>query len=179
MNNHGYDKLIRKYEEYKRDLPNILEDKILDETAAELQSKVRKRIFTKGLDANGNTISQSYSTKPTVVKKDVFIRPSAFKGNKTMRLEHGYKELRDIQGLQTKTVNLDYSGALKNSLIVERDQQSVIIGVNDRDNLDKVQKLEKKYQTKIFSFSEKEIQDFIKTVRKKLRKAQREYFYGR
>lgn len=173
----GYDKLIRKYEQYKRDLPQILEDQVLEDTAAELEKKVRKRIFTDGLDSDENIIGE-YSTKPTVVKKDVFIKPSAFKGTKTMKLEYGYKELRDIQGLKTDKVNLDYSGDLKKGLKVSKSDQSVVIGVNDKDNLDKVQKLEKKYQTKIFAFSQKEIQDHFQNIVRKLRKAQRQYFYG-
>ncbi|VXB02775.1 hypothetical protein [Chryseobacterium sp. 8AT] len=174
----GYEKLIRKYEQYKKDLPDILEDKILDETAAELERKVRKRIFTDGLDSDGNIIAQSYSTKPTIVKQDVFIKPSAFKGTKTMKLEYGYKELRDIQGLKTDKVNLDYSGDLKRSLRVARSEKSVVIGINEKRNLDKVQNLEKKYQTKIFAFSKKEIQDHIQNIIKKLRIVQRDYFYG-
>ncbi len=179
MSDHGYDKLIRKYEQYKRDLPDILEDKVLEETAAELERKVRKRIFTDGLDANGNTIGQSYSTRPSVVKKDVFVKQAAFKGKKTMKLEYGYKELREIQGLETDKVNLDYSGDLKKSLRVERSEKGVVIGVTEKHNLEKVQKLEKKYQTKIFAFTQKEIQDHHNNVVKKLKKAQRDYFHGR
>lgn len=175
----GYDKLIRKYEQYKRDLPQLLEDQVLDETAAELQKKVRKRIFTDGLDSDENTIGQSYSTKPAVVKQDVFIKPSAFKGKKTMKLEHGYKELREIQGLKTDKVHLEYSGDLKDDLRVSRSDGSVVIGVNNPSNIDKIEKLEKQYQTKIFAFSQKEIQDHFRNVVKKLRKAQKEYFYGR
>lgn len=175
----GYDKLIRKYEQYKRDLPDILEDQVLDETAAELERKVRKRIFTNGLDSDGNLIGQNYSSKPTTVKKEVFIKPSAFKGNKSMKLQYGYKELRDIQGLKTDKVNLNYSGELKNKLRIARSQKTVVIGIVDRNNSEKAQSLEKKYQTRIFAFSEKEIQDHFKNVVKKLRKVQKEYFYGR
>lgn len=179
MSNNGYEKLIRKYEQYKQDLPAILEDQVLDETAAELERKVRKRIFTDGLDSDENLIGQNYSTKPTTVKKEVFIKPSAFNGKKTMKLQYGYKELRDIQGLKTDKVNLNYSGELKNKLRVARSQKSVVIGIVDRQNADKAEKLEKKYQSKIFAFSEKEIREHFKNVVRKLRKIQKEYFYGR
>lgn len=175
----GYDKLIRKYEQYKKDLPDLLEEKILNETAAELEKKVRKRIFTEGLDSGENKITQSYSTKPAIVKQDVFIKPSAFKGKKAMRLEHGYKELREIQGLETQIVNLDYSGDLKQDLKVTRSEKSIVIGITEQHNVVKVQNLEEKYKTKIFAFSQKEIQDHFESVIKKLRKVQRDYFYGR
>lgn len=175
----AYDKLLQKYEQYKRDLPELLEDHVLEETAAELERKVRKRIFIDGLDANGNIIGQNYSTKPAIVKQDVFIKPSAFKGKKTMKLEYGYKELRDIQGLKTDKVNLNYSGELKNKLRIARSEKSVVIGIVDRLNADKAKRLEEKYQTKIFAFSEKEIQSHLKNVVKKLKGIQRDYFYGR
>lgn len=177
--NDGYDKLIKTYEHYKRDLTEILEDKILEETAAELQNKVRKRIFTDGLDANGNIISGSYSTKPIVVKKDVFINQSAFNGKKTMKLQYGYKELRDIQGLKTDKVNLDYSGDLKEDLKVEVSDKSVVVGISKMHNLEKALNLEKKYQTKIFAFTENEIKFHLKNVIEKLRKAQKDFFHGR
>ncbi|MFC7347312.1 hypothetical protein ACFQO9_11345 [Chryseobacterium zhengzhouense] len=175
----GYDKLIRKYEQYKRDLPDIIEDNILKETAEELERKVKKRIFIDGLDVNGNTIGENYSTKPTVVKQDVFIKPSAFKGKKSMKLEYGYKELRDIQGLKTDKVNLNYSGELKSKLRVARSEKSIVIGIIDRINAEKAKKLEEKYQTKIFSFSQKEVESYLKNVVKKLKNIQRDYFYGR
>lgn len=174
----GYAKLIQKYENYRKDLPEILETKILDETAAELQKKVKKRIFEDGLDSNEDIIAQGYSTKPITVEKKVFVKSSAFNGKKTMKLNYGYKELRDIQGLPTDRVNLDYSSDLKNNLRVARSKKSVVIGIMDRNNAEKAKRLEQKYKTIIFGFSQNEIREHLQSVVKKLRKVQKDYFYG-
>lgn len=179
MSNNGYEKLIKKYEDYRKELPEILETKILEETAAELQNKIKKRIFEDGLDSNGNIIAQSYSTKPITVQKDVFIKPAAFKGKKTMKLNYGYKELRYIQGLATSRVNLDYSGKLKNNLRVARSQKSIVIGVNSNDEAIKARILEEKYKTKIFGFSQQEIKEHFDSVFSKIKENQREYFNGK
>ncbi|MDV7696301.1 hypothetical protein N6B72_05145 [Chryseobacterium soli] len=179
MSNSGYDKLIRKYEDYRKDLPGILETRILEETAAVLQNKVRKRIFEEGLDSNDNVISQNYSTNPITVKKETFIKPSAFTGKKTMKLNYGYKELRDIQALPTNRVNLDYSGSLKNSLRVARNKKSIVIGINDRHNIEKAKSLEQRYKTRIFAFSQDEIKENFKIIFHKIKEVQREYFNGR
>lgn len=175
----GYAKLIQKYESYRNAIPDLLENGILDETAAELQKKVKKRIFEDGLDSNEDVIAQSYSTKPITVKQDVFVKSSAFNGKKTMKLNYGYKELRDIQGLSTNRVNLDYSSDLKNSLRVARSKKDVVIGITERHNVEKAKKLELKYKTKIFDFSQNEIKEHFESVVRKLKIAQREYFNGR
>jgi hypothetical protein len=179
MSNSGYDKLIRKYEEYRSHLADSLETKILEETAAELQNKVSKRIFEDGLDCNDDVIAQGYSTKPITVKKEMFIKSSAFNGKKTMKLNYGYKELRDIQGLPTNLVNLDYSGDLKNSLRIARSKRAIVIGINERNNIEKAKKLELKYKTRIFAFSQNEIKESYEIVFDKVRQIKREYFHGR
>ncbi|ROI05448.1 hypothetical protein EGI16_03415 [Chryseobacterium sp. G0240] len=178
MSKNGYEKLIKKYEDYRRNLSDVLETRILEETAVELQSKVKKRIFEDGLDANGNLISQSYSTKPMNVRKEVFIKPSAFSGKKTMKLNYGYKELRDIQGLPTSKVNLDYSGKLKRNIHIARIQKSVVLGVNTTEDAEKVKHLEQKYNTKIFGFTQNEIKEHMDNVFNKIKENQRTYFHG-
>ncbi|KAB1228447.1 hypothetical protein [Chryseobacterium viscerum] len=178
MSDNGYEKLIRKYEDYRKELPEILETKILEETAAELQVKVKKRIFENGLDTNGNIIANSYSTKPITVKKEVFIKPGSFKGKKSMRLEYGYKELREIQRLPTSKVNLDYSGKLKKNIRISRSHRSIVLGVSNIEDAEKVRQLEEKYKTKIFGFSQNEIKEHLENVFKKIKENKIKYFHG-
>lgn len=175
----GYEQLIKKYENYRKDLPDILEREILTESAEMLQQKMTKRIFTEGLDSKGNTIAGRYSESPITVKKEVFIKPAAFKGKKkSMRLEHGYKELREIQGLKTDKVHLEYSGELRRSLKARRRLNAVVIGFSSKLSTQKARNLQHRYRVTIFRPTKEETQDHLREVNKRLRKIQREYFYG-
>lgn len=113
----------------------------------------------------GDRLVPSIRLKQTGVKRN----PSKYKryslvktGNKmesrkSMYLKEGYKELREIQGLQTAFVDLKYSGSLANSYQSEQDGQSVVLGLTDNINAVKRERLENKYDN-VFYATESEIQ---------------------
>lgn len=174
----GFEKLISKYENYRKHLPDVLERQILEETAELLQQKMKRRIFTNGQDSKGEKIADNYGQKPMSVQQNIFIKPSAFKGKKTMKLKHGYKELREIQGLPTDKVNLKYSGDLRESLKVRRRKNAVVIGFSDKNNTVKAKNLQSKYGKIIFRPTKEETQQHLKEVVKRLKNTQKQYFYG-
>lgn len=164
-----YPELIRGIQER---LINEISGVALTHGANELMAEMRTRIFTKGLNSDGSPIGNAYSEKPIYVSKDVFIRKGAFtpkgktsKGNfkngnerKTMFLEHGYKELRDIQARQTDHVDWRYSGSLEKSIeVVREDERNVLIAITDGDESAKRKGLEERSNQKVFTPSESDM----------------------
>ena len=174
----GYDKLIQRLDNYRRDLPQRLQTDVLEDAALQMQKAIRNRIFKNGIDTKGDEISNSYGTSPITVQKKSFIKPSAFKGEKSMKLKYGYKELREIQGLETDKVNLRYSGDLRESFKIIKRNVSIIIGFNTKDNFNKAKSLEKKYDKTIFKPSKEERKANLKKIVAGLRKIHKAYFYG-
>lgn len=130
-----------------QNLSNELDNKMPDVISAvimvELEAKHKKRIFDDGLNSEGVKIGE-YSTKPAYFSKDEFIRKNAFKGKgkpngtkkksedrKSMYLQGGYSEFRDIQGRQNKFVNLKFSGSAERSIGIEKFADSTLYGVRD------------------------------------------------
>lgn len=74
---------------------------------------------TLGRDAEGKLVKGGVRTKKGSIKKSEtekryrYVKfPKASKAVPVMTLQNGYKELRDIQGLQTAKVDLTYSGRM-------------------------------------------------------------------
>jgi hypothetical protein len=113
------------------------------------QGNIMRRVFNDGKATQGGFIG-SYSTKPLAVGRKSFTRQSSWnqvfaakkyawttirgkktKAGKPVRLKvlpGGYKQLRSIQGKDVSTVNLDYSGKLKGSMIVEAIPFGYVVG---------------------------------------------------
>jgi hypothetical protein len=121
--------------------------RISQAAAIQVIAEYKQRIFFLGLDTSGGSIGQ-YSVNPfyinpltlTTVKASA-IKPqgkngqSVFKnGNphKTKYLTQGYKELRDLTGRQSNTVDLNFSGSLFQSIkVTENASVSAITYTND------------------------------------------------
>lgn len=139
-----------------------------------LLRNIRNRIFFQGKDIDNKLISTRYSRKPLYISKDKLIKKSVFKlrgknGDRTkatMYVPGGYKQLRSLQGLEVRKVNLEYTGELNKSLRVVVNKGVVRIGFKDRKNALKAEGLEKKYRLKgkIFRPSKREIRDLINYV---------------
>lgn len=89
---------------------------------------------------------------------------------KSMYLKEGYKQLRQIQGMESGFVNLQYSKDLRNDfstgLKIKGDK--VISVVKRKVNDDKTDWLSDKYGAKTFNLTEKEKEFFIKETSKEL-----------
>lgn len=90
----------------------------------------------------------------TAVKPD-------YKPRKSMYLDEGYKELRDIQGLRTDIVNLNYRGDLIKSYQLFKESQAVILGLNSELSKDKRSGLTTKFG-EAFVATQKEQDTYIR-----------------
>ena len=121
--------------------------RISQAAAIQVIAEYKQRIFFLGLDTSGGSIGQ-YSVNPFYINpltlttvKASGIKPqgkngqSVFKnGNphKTKYLTQGYKELRDLTGRQSNTVDLNFSGSLFQSIkVTESGSVSAITYTND------------------------------------------------
>lgn len=123
-------------------IPNIIVGQVIAPRGNMLLSEVKYRIREQGKATSGGQIGQ-YSTKPAYYGQSMFVNPSAFKPQgknskspvkslgqprKTMYLSHGYKELRQIQSLETRHVNETYSGKTMNDYRSETTDKAVLQG---------------------------------------------------
>ena len=121
--------------------------RISQAAAIQVIAEYKQRIFFLGLDTSGGSIGQ-YSVNPFYINPLSLttvsaggIKPqgkngqSVFKnGNphKTKYLTQGYKELRDLTGRQSNTVDLNFSGSLFQSIkVTENGTISAITYTND------------------------------------------------
>jgi hypothetical protein len=121
--------------------------RISQAAAIQVIAEYKQRIFFLGLDRSGGSIGQ-YSVNPFYINPLSLttvsasgIKPqgkngqSVFKnGNphKTKYLTQGYKELRDLTGRQSNTVDLNFSGSLFQSIkVTENGTISAITYTND------------------------------------------------
>ena len=143
-----------------------------------LMRSMRNRIFFQGKDFQGKLISTRYSKKPLYVTKDQLVKKSLFKkkgknGDKTkstMYLPGGYRQLRALQGLEVRKVNLEYTGELNRSMRAIVNKGKVRIGFRTKKNTLKAEGLEKKYRLvgKIFKPSKAELRDMVNYVQSTL-----------
>jgi len=121
--------------------------RISQAAAFQVIAEYKQRIFFNGLDTSGSSIGQ-YSVNPFYINPLSLttvsaggVKPqgkngqSVFKnGNphKTKYLTQGYKELRDLTGRQSNTVDLNFSGSLFQSIkVTESGSLSAITYTND------------------------------------------------
>jgi hypothetical protein len=116
-------------------------DKVLKVAATSVQGTMMRRVFNDGKDSKNGMIG-SYSTRPTLVGRSSFVNKSAwdrvfktkkykwvtFRGRKLKVLTGGYKQIRQIEGKETVSVNLTRTGKLSKSLVIEPTANGYIIG---------------------------------------------------
>jgi len=147
-----------------------LAETVLVPSADRLLARIKKRV-KDGKNSNDGNIGK-YSTKPITVSSKQFVAggftpTSKTKGRKSnsMYLPQGYKQLRQVQGLKSDSVNVEYSGALISNLKVKRIAKSVFIALFTKKQIAKRRFLEAKYGS-IFTASRSEFQDHKKDVAK-------------
>jgi hypothetical protein len=121
--------------------------RISQAAAFQVIAEYKQRIFFLGLDTSGGSIGQ-YSVNPFYINpltlttvKASGIKPMGKNGqtifkngnpHKTKYLTQGYKELRDLTGRQSNTVDLNFSGSLFQSIkVTESGSVSAITYTND------------------------------------------------
>ena len=150
------DELVKQFqlEAKKLDKPN----EVIREIAATIYSNMSYRIHNDGKDIKNQSIG-SYSTKDILIGSKSFVNKGAankvfgskkkrselewvtFKGRKLAVLKGGYKEIRNIEGKETKNVNLDRTGKLRKDLQFKASGKDYIIGFKSEygDNMRKYQ----------------------------------------
>ena len=115
--------------------------------AIQVIAEYKQRIFLNGLDSSGSAIGQ-YSVNPFYINPLSLttvsaggIKPEGKNGNtvfkngnphKTKYLTQGYRQLRDLTGRQSETVDLNFSGSLFQSIkVTESGLNSAITYTND------------------------------------------------
>jgi len=121
--------------------------RISQASAFQVIAEYKQRIFFNGLDTNGDEIGQ-YSVNPFYINPLSLttvsaggIKPEGKNGNtvfkngnphKTKYLTQGYRQLRDLTGRQSETVDLNFSGSLFESIkVTESGTVSAITYTND------------------------------------------------
>lgn len=127
--------LIFKLQQFNKAFETKIKQRLLIVSNEALRGSMLKRIFEEGLDSNDTRIG-NYSTKPMYASRDAFVKKSAFKGKgkvraktKTMYLDGGYSQFRQVQGRDTSKVNLDLTGDLRSSIQTVKNGNIIEIGI--------------------------------------------------
>lgn len=123
-----------------------------------------KRFTASNVTLGDNLVpSRLLKSGKTPKKEKLYKTYTAVKDNNkertSMYLPEGYKELRDIQGLQTAVVDEYYRGDLINGYLCERDGNVVLVGFIASQELKRVGQ-ENHFKTNIFSATNAEIEAY-------------------
>lgn len=174
--------------EFERELDKRIKQlntaKLIYPVATAIHDNMINRIFDSGIDGADSQIGQ-YSTTPAYFTRGQFNKGGAFKprgkeskkrkfkngkDRTSMYLPEGYKELKQIQGYQSKFVNAQYTGDLRKDLSTKLTLSNgrVIWIVSRALNQEKVGWLIEKYGAKTFEHTPEEIEFFKEEVTKKI-----------
>lgn len=154
--------------------PDVVRIAILD-----MYGKMRERIFTDGIAADGSEIGK-YSTEPIYVNPKNSPKKFAPKGktgntkfadgkaHKTRYFEQGYKGFRAKAGRQTSKVDLRLSGNLRNSFLPDFSKDDPVIGFRT-DHFGEIAKgNEERFNTLVFANTDEELDDLVKNLQRSI-----------
>jgi hypothetical protein len=180
-------------EEYKAKIENlaaVYASKAIDQAvipaANELLATIKNRIVQQGKNSQGAGIGQ-YDTTPAYYGPNAFIKKTSFtpqgktgekvfkngKPHKTEYIPSGYKGLRDKQGRPTDKMNMSYSGSTLLAYQMDRNGDSVVIGLTNKEASD-IRKGQEKKRGKIFYAMQTEMDDYSKNVTEESERITRE-----
>lgn len=180
-----YERLLAYQNEVKEKTLDILEV-----AAFEVLAEMQNRIFNKGLAADSSKIG-TYSTEPIYVsvpykglpksglKKVGKVRKDgkAKKTKKTSYMEKGYKEFRGKVGRENSFVNLDLTGSLRLSMIVDKKNQSqVVLRIKKSKDTEKARANETRFGKNIFSMTLAEKKIFLEALEREILLIQKSFF---
>lgn len=130
---------------------------IIVPAAYRLLGNIKNRIMHDGKNSNGGKIGD-YSTKPNYYSRDQFVNKGSFKPqgktsekkfkngsqHKSMFLTYGYRQLRNIQGMESSFKNYTYSGSFMNSYELSAQEEAVLLGLTKGKSAKIRQGLERK-----------------------------------
>lgn len=157
---------------------------IIIPAAGVLTANIINRNAQRGENTDG-TKRDGYSTKPMYANKEKFITKvftpqgknnssPTFKNGKqrkSMYLDRGYKQLRDIQGRRTDIKNYEYTGDTLNAFGFGQNDKGVAIGFRN-EKAAKIRKALEKKNGRAFYPSQNEIDEYSKEVAEQTKKLQ-------
>lgn len=165
-------------------LLNLKQLNLIAPVVTKLQSTMAKRIFDDGQSGNAQKIG-AYSTRPMYATVKRFAKRGAFKPagksakgasfkngepRRSMYLPQGYKQLKEVQGMEAGFVNLTYSGDLRNAFNGEPvvNAGTVTISLGGKGNTQKIKALTAKYGEGIFKPTPAERNFFTGEITRKI-----------
>lgn len=171
----------RRFQEKIRSLKTA---EIVYPVATKVHDDMTRRVFNDGKKGDGSKIG-TYSTEPMYASKKAFKKQGAFKGQgknskkqsfknkkprKSMYLQQGYKQLKQVQGYESGFVNLTYSADLRNDFASKLaiEGESVVLRLSREINKKKSEGLTEKYGSTLLKHTKSERDFFEKEVTKKV-----------
>lgn len=122
------------------------------------------------------TKTNNTTKNPTRYNKFSVVKPN-YTARKTMYLSNGYKELRDIQGLETQFMNFKYRGDLINSYQMQKTTEAVLLGLTDELSVKKREGLENRFGNTFYATQE-ETDNYIAKTNFLLRRLTQQFLTG-
>lgn len=173
---------------------------VLQKPAYELLKSIKRRIQKEGQNSDGGQIGR-YSTRPIYVTRKDFAHPSAFQpdsttvtyvpyvrggkarmrkqSKKTMYLPRGYKQLRDIQDMQTEFVDATYTGKTMKAYQLEMSDNEILLGLTTGKASLVRERLEAGFKARIFPATRTEIDTYKNKVNFSLERITRGVLEGK
>ena len=143
--------------------------------ANKMRATIINRIANEGRATDGSKIG-AYSRKPGYYTQKQFVRRGAFQAvgksgkatfadgrpHRSMYLQGGYGQLRDIQGRRTDVMNLQYSGDMLLDFQQQATDTAILIGFTKKKESDKRKGNEQRAGKKIFQASQTELAAYHK-----------------
>lgn len=171
-------------------LSGDLTEQMIVPPASRLLGNIKNRVQRDGKNSQGQNIGQ-YSEKAMYANRKQFKKTGAFKAQgqngfkgekvvtkgkgknktysiskstpKSMYLQHGYKQLRDIQGMPTDIVNFTYRGDLLLDYKMVASNQKVLLGLSSEKQVKKRKGLEAKFG-EVLPAMKSEIREYVEEV---------------
>jgi len=162
---------------------DTVQSRISQVAALRVQAEYKNRVFVEGRTSDGSPIGQ-YSTKPFYQNPNALIGVSSSgvkpkgkngrsrfksgKPKKTRYLPQGYKELRELTGRQSETVDLNFSGSLERSVRVVQLENQAFVRFTVASEIEKIEANERRFGVDIITASDEEREAGIEAARAEL-----------
>lgn len=155
----------------------VYNERVIIVAATKLVSSINRRIIRQGLKTDGTKIGK-YSETPFYAGPKAFIVKSKNKktgktgkskfkngkSHKTMYLETGYKQLREVQGRESSFVNLEYTGSMMNDYKVGRDGNDIVVGFTNIEESKKRKANDERFDGPIFAASRDDMASYRQAI---------------
>jgi len=133
------------------------------------QAEIKLRVFnseTGTKDVDGATLGTYSDNKLPLFFFEDKARRKVNLDKKKYKHGISYKDWRSLNGLQSKVVDLEFSGDLRRSIsTVKINTTTIAVEIRDNENIKKANYLENMFSSSIFEASEKEKNEIMENIR--------------